>query len=282
MKIEIINNLAYTDFPGIKWQLEQVATGQSDELWLATPHEDAVRLLHNFGIAPEKVYDMYTQRYLKLLDETKGIWWADVTVPNEAQVIVNNDLTKSVMSQGQQLASQRWYANSERIVQAMTWYDGDGVVDYKTIYYRDGQVFAKQYFSEGNLLQSDFYGDHQQIAVSDFYFENNRNFVVSGDKTFANSDEYIASVGNAHDGNYYRITQLGRELDFAPKGTTLTMIGGILNEAGEVYPNLLAILQQPEHAVAQIEVTAIDRQKLADMGVPLEKMRVLAEEVMNG
>ncbi|KAI3473491.1 hypothetical protein Pfo_031590 [Paulownia fortunei] len=36
MKVELINSLVYQNFAGIKWQIEQVANGHSDELWLAT------------------------------------------------------------------------------------------------------------------------------------------------------------------------------------------------------------------------------------------------------
>lgn len=91
MKVELINSLVYQNFAGIKWQIEQVANGHSDELWLATPHEDAVSLIEAHHIAPEKVFDVYRQQYLTEIDVSKGIWWSDLSVPNDAQIVVNQD-----------------------------------------------------------------------------------------------------------------------------------------------------------------------------------------------
>lgn len=91
--IEIINSLAYTNFPGIAWQIEQVRSGKSDALWLATPHEDATDLVRKLGLDPTYVYDMYAQRYLEDIDNENGLWWTDLPVPDGAQFMINRDGT---------------------------------------------------------------------------------------------------------------------------------------------------------------------------------------------
>jgi hypothetical protein len=278
MKIEMINSLAYTNFTGIKWQIEQVAAGKSDELWLATPHEDATRLVVGFGIDPSRVYDMYRQQYLTTLDEDKGIWWTDLPRVNEAQMLISQAWQKSMVSQGQRVADIKWYPNSQRIVQAVTWLDADSTVDYKDIYHRDGTLFAKQYFSEGQLLQTDFYGDQGEPVTRDFYFEGNRNFVVHGSEKFNNADNYVAAVGNQQVGNDYNITQLGRELNFAPQGTTLTIIGDALDETGHLYENLLLVLQGENTAITQVKVSEQAYGTLKRFNAPMTKVKMMTRE----
>ncbi|MDF7626936.1 glycosyltransferase [Lactobacillaceae bacterium L1_55_11] len=275
MKVELINSLDYASFPGISWQIKQVKNGQSDELWLATPHEDAYQLVQELGLAPHQVYDVYARAYLSDDDNRQnGIWFADLPVPNQAQIVVNDDWTKSVTSVGQELAQVRWFVNSNRIVQAVSWLDNDGVIDYKDIYQRDGRLFAKQYFSEGTLLESDFYLGQDQPQTQDFYFEGQRNFVYANGEKYSSAEAYVADIGNHHPENEYRITQVGRELDFAPKGTTLAFPDTVLDDQGNVLGNLVAILKNDGHPVEHVQVTAKDFALLKKAGLPLKRVSV--------
>lgn len=274
MTIEIINSLSYTNFPGIAWQIEQVKAGKSDALWLATPHEDAAYLLTKIGLDPALVYDMYAQCYLENIDSKNGIWWTDLPVPNNAQFVINKDRTKSIISRGHELARVRWFNDSKRIVQAVVWYDLDGKIDYKDIYRRDGKLFAKQYFSAGNLLTSDFYFGHESVQVRDFYFENHRNFVYANDQKYALAEDYIAQVGNKFSLDTFNVTQLGREINFAPQNTRLTIVGGVLDEKGKVWPNLALILRDVTHKIRQVTVTQSDFDSLKALGFSTHKLHV--------
>ncbi|MBZ5959918.1 glycosyltransferase [Leuconostoc gasicomitatum] len=274
MTIEIINSLTYTDSPGVAWQIERVKSGKSSALWLATPHEDAAYLLVKMGLNPALVYDMYAQRYVENINSEDGIWWTDLPVPNNAQLILNKDRTKSIMSFGHEIARVRWFNDSQRIIQAVVWYDLDGKIDYKDIYRRDGKLFAKQYFSEGNLLESDFYVGQKVVQIRDFYFENHRNFVYAYDQKYPQAEDYIASVGNKWPSETFNITQLGREIHFAPKNTTLTIIGGVLDEKGQVWHNLALVLREEAHKIKQVIVTQRDFDVLKSLGFATHKLRV--------
>lgn len=274
MTVEIINSLAYADFPGIAWQIEQVKSGRRDALWLATPHEDAAYLLTKMGINPTKVYDMYAQRYLEDVDSRKGIWWTDLPVPNNAQFIINQDHTKSVFSHGHEIAKIRWFSSSKRIVQAVVWFDIDGKIDYKDIYRRDGKLFAKQYFSDGELLESDFYFGQEAIQVKDFYFEKQRNFVYAKEQKYKNAEDYIASTGDQSPQETFEITQLGRELAFAPKNTILTLVDGVLDDKGKVHRNLAILLEDSTCKIHQVNVTQHDFDILKTQNFPTNKLRV--------
>lgn len=73
-KVEIINSLDYLNYEGIKWQIENVVSGKSDELWIATPHENASNILANYGlnIKNNNVFDIYTNEYLKPISKKMG------------------------------------------------------------------------------------------------------------------------------------------------------------------------------------------------------------------
>ncbi|CAK8054182.1 glycosyltransferase [Eupransor demetentiae] len=275
MKIEMINSLDYLDFPGVRWQIEQVKSGKSDELWLATPHEDAAALVKNLGLKPEQVYDMYARAYVTDADDKNGIWFTDLPVPNEAQLVINDDWTKSMVSNGHELAKIRWFANSQRIVQAVAWQDSDGQIDYKDIYQRDGRLFAKQYFSEGELLESDFYIGQRQAQTRDFYFEGQRNFVEAEGKKFPSAEAYLANLGDSFHANQYRITQVGREIDFAPLNSVLTFPEGVQDAQGNIYANLAGILQEAKHKIQHVEVRQADYDLIKAAGLPTDKLSIL-------
>lgn len=278
MKIEIINSLSITQLDGIAWQIEQVKLGHSDELWVATPHEDAVYLIKKMGLPPDKVFDMYGQQYFSTIDDTKGIWWSDLTVPNESQIIINQDGTKSIMSCGRELAKVRWFSHSKRLVQAVTWYDGDGKIDYKDIYRRDGRLFAKQYFSEGELLQSDFYLGNNEVVVQDFYADGHCNLVVAFGQKFRRQSDYIADVGNQHVDNQYNVTQLGRSIDFAPQKTKLTLFNDVTDKNGRILKEVSAILKNKHHPIEAIWVKPQDAITLKMSGLPGQKVHVINHE----
>ncbi|MDI6667901.1 glycosyltransferase [Leuconostoc falkenbergense] len=278
MKIEIINSLSITQLDGIAWQIEQVKLGHSDELWVATPHEDAVYLIKKMGLPPDKVFDMYGQQYFSTIDEAKGIWWSDLTVPNESQIIINQDGTKSVMSFGRELAKVRWFSHSKRLVQAVTWYDGDGKIDYKDIYRRDGRLFAKQYFSEGELLQSDFYLGNNKVVVQDFYADGHCNLVVAFGQKFRRQSDYIADVGNQYVNNQYNVTQFGRSIDFAPQKTKLTLFSDVTDKNGRILKEVSAILKNKHHPIEAIWVKPQDAITLKMSGLPGQKVHVINHE----
>ncbi|CAH1854766.1 glycosyltransferase [Convivina intestini] len=275
MKVELINSLDFLNFPGIGWQIEQVKTGKSDELWIATPHEDAANLVKGLGLDPKRVYDMYSRAYLSDVDETQGIWFTDLPVPNEAQAIINDDWTKSIISQGHELAKVRWFANSQRLVQAVSWQDADGQIDYKDIYQRDGSIFAKQYFSEGQLLESDFYVGAKEPQACDFYFEGQRNFVYANGQKYANAEDYVAAVGNSFPENEYRITQVGREIDFAPANTVLTLPESVVDDQGNILGNLMNVLNNPDHKIKKVQVKPRDFAVLRKARLKLNKVSLL-------
>ncbi|QEA58936.1 glycosyltransferase [Leuconostoc koreense] len=273
MKIEIIDSLTQTNLKGVAWQIEQVKSGNSDELWLATPHEDAVHLIQKLGLNPRSVFDIYAQAYLSEIDETKGIWWGELPVPNEAQLVINKDWTKSIVSRGQQLATVRWFGDSKRIVQAVVWQDSDGQIDYKDIYLRDGRLFAKQYFSEGKLLQSDFYFGHPEVMVSDFYFEGKRNFVYVAGQKYASAEKYIVNTLSKYTENDYNVTQLQREMGYVPKRTTLTIIDELSDDKRDIRNQLTDVLKNNQHEITRVLVDKNDYLKLRMMGLPVKKVR---------
>ncbi|GLY46068.1 hypothetical protein Llac01_14450 [Leuconostoc lactis] len=275
MRIEMINALTYSDAPGVAWQIERVRTGKSDALWLATPHEDAVHLVKKLGLLPEQVYDMYAQRYLTAIDDTTGIWWTDFPVPADAQFLIYSDWTKHIVSHGYDRARVRWFNDAQRFVQAVIGLDLAGKVDYKEIYQRNGALFAKQYFSAGELQQSDFYFGKQTVQVRDFYFEGHRNFVYAYDQKYASAASYLAAVCQRWPQAQFNVTQLDRTLAFVPKQTTLTLVDGVLDAKGRLRAQLADILRDDTHPVTTIRVAEQDYQALQVLGLPLQKVQVV-------
>ncbi|AVH75793.1 hypothetical protein [Weissella koreensis] len=257
-KVEIINSLDYLNYEGIKWQIENVVSGKSDELWIATPHENASNILANYGlnIKNNNVFDIYTNEYLKPISKKDGIWWTDLNVPNQAQLVVSDKWTKSLTSHGEKLAEIRWFNDGSRIVQAVIWLNENGEIDYKDIYRRDGSLFAKQYYSEGHILQSDFYDQNGvNISTSDFYFENDINMVLHNNTKYTNSNEFIKSLLSGKQGYEFNITQLGRELSFIPDESTLTFIDTIVDQDNSIKGNIYNLLDDDNHKIKRINLS---------------------------
>lgn len=275
MTIELINSLSDSALPGVSWQIEQVRTGKSSELWVATPHEDASYLARQLGLAPYQVFDIYAQRYLTAIDETKGIWWTDLPVPNNARFVINADWTKSIMSLGCEIAKVRWYSDAKRIVQAVAWQDSRGQIDYKDIYQRDGKRFATQYFSDGQLLVTEFFFGDEAIVVRDFYFNKRRDFVYANGQQFESAEQYIAAVINRQTNQTINITQFGRELTFVPKHTILTLIDNLTDSASNLQPRLRQILTDHQSPIGEIRMKDANFDYLKRAGLPTNHVKLV-------
>lgn len=272
MTIELINTLTNTDLPAIAWQIAQVRAGKSEALWLATPHEDAVHLIKKQGLLPAQVFDMYAQKYLSDIDETQGIWWTDLPVPDEAQFLIYPDWTKHIVSRGIERASVRWFNDAQRLAQAVIWVDYAGQVDYKDIYQRDGALFAKQYFSAGALHQSDFYFGKPNVQVRDFYANGRRDFVYAYDQKYVSAASYLRYVSQRYAKASINVTQFDRTLAFVPPQTSFTVIDGVCDDQGHLRPELVDILTDDAHPIMTVRVSTSDYQHLQARGVPLHKV----------
>lgn len=267
MKIELINSLSYTDFPGIQKQIARVKSGVSDELWIASQHEDAAYLLKNklgIDLNQIKVFDMINQEYLAPIDEQKGLWWADVPLPNQAQLNITKQWDKLIISQGKVIGQMEWFPNSQRFVRSVTWYDFDGQIDYRDIYRRDGTLFATQYFSSGEVLEMNLFNSKHVLSNRFFYFNQKLNFVISDKlETFDGNDAYIKAFAEKYHQYEFIVAQLGRELSFAPQNSVLDMTAGIKDSDGHIFGNLLHVMKETQPKFKRILVDSeLDRRLL--------------------
>lgn len=278
MRVGLINTFDEQTDSAVAWQIEQVRTGNLDELWLASPHEDAYQIAIDLGLELHQVYDLYSQTYLAEQVDGEGLWFYDLPVPNQAQLVVNQDWSKSIVSSGRVLADVRWFANSNRLVQAVTWLTAAGQVDRKDIYQRNGRLFAKQYFHNGQLLQSDFYLDAKKILVQDFYFQGLRNLVIDQrGQQYPSAENYLKAVMMAKKNYQIQISRFGREFDLAIPGTTLVLPTGVLDEQQEIIPALKEVLLQKNHVITKVLVRPADYAILESAGLPLNKVDQLDE-----
>ncbi|NLS38013.1 glycosyltransferase [Fructobacillus tropaeoli] len=277
MKVALINSFDERNQQAVAWQINQVLAGELDELWLATPHEDAVQIARDLGLELHQVFDLCSQSYLADQADGEGVWFYDLKVPNQGQLVVNKDWTKSISVAGHLVADVRWFANSNRLVQAVTWQNEGGQVDRKDIYQRNGRLFAKQYFSNGQLLQSDFYVGFDQMVCQDFYFQGMRNFVLDkNQRHYDSAENYLKHVMEKQGRCDVHISTVDRCLVLAPTGTTLALPQGVLDDQGNVWPDLVMVLTDQNHAVSRVLVAEIDREKLKKAGLPLDKVELLA------
>lgn len=277
MKVALINSFDERNQQAVAWQIDQVLAGELDELWLATPHEDAVQIALDLGLELHQVFDLCSQSYLADQVDGEGLWFYDLKVPNKGQLVVNKDWTKSISVAGHLVADVRWFANSNRLVQAVTWQNAGGQEDRKDIYQRNGRLFAKQYFSNGQLLQSDFYVGFDEMVCQEFYFQGMRNFVLDkNQRHYDSAENYLKDVMEKQGQNDIHISTVDRCLVLAPAGTTLALPQGVLDDQGNVWPDLVMILTNPNHAVNRVLVAKVDQEKLREAGLPLDKVELLA------
>lgn len=275
MKIEIINSLNFAKLPRVAQQINDVKKGKSDELWLATPHSDAHKIISELGLNPSQVFDIYTQSYFTPIDETKGIWWTDLDVPVGAQIVVNQNWTKSVALLGHEIARVNWYEASQRIVSDVDWLDNNQQIDYKDVYRRDGSLFSRQYYSENSFLQIDFYNKSgSDICVRECYFQGKCNFVLANNQKFQSPESYIAAVGNRRSDTVFNIAEMGREIHFAPKHTQLSLLDSVLDDNSRIYGNLETLLKSDQDKISNVLVSASSYEILKKAGLPLNKVSI--------
>lgn len=277
MKVALINSFDERNQQAVAWQINQVLAGELDELWLATPHEDAVQIARDLGLELHQVFDLCSQSYLADQVAGEGLWFYDLKVPNQGQLVVNQDWTKSISVAGHLVADVRWFANSNRLVQAVTWQNAGGQVERKDIYQRNGRLFAKQYFSNGQLLQSDFYVGFDQLVCQDFYFQGMRNFVLDQrQRHYDSAENYLEHVIAKQGHCDVQISTVNRCLVLAPTGSTLALPQGVLDEQGNVWPDLVMVLKKQKYGVSRVLVAKSDHEKLKKAGLPLDKVELFA------
>ena len=266
MKIELVNNLVFAHYEGIKWQIEQVINGNSDQLWVATSHPDLLALVINLGIDPKKVYDIQAARYLNDKPPKTELYWSDVKLPNHAQRHVNEDWTTSIIDRGQEIGQMKWFKNSNRIIEEVTWLDFDGIIDRKEVYQRDGQLFAIHFYNQNEPLQIDYFFGTGKLKMSEFFYEGQVNFVKDYDRKYETdgNDSHIKTIlEKKFNDNAYTISMIGRELDFAPKGTTLKIPYNVIEEDGKILPSLVDAIENPRENIEKIIVDSNTKAELA-------------------
>lgn len=268
MKIELVNNLIFAHYQGIKWQIDQVNDQKSDQLWVATSHPDLLKLVQKLGLDPKKVYDIQANRYLEEnFNNQNELYWSDLKLPNNAQRIVNDDWTISIFDQGQEIGRMKWFENSNRIVEEVSWLDIDGVLNRKETYQRDGQLFSVTYYNENEPLQIDYYFGLGQLKLTEFFYQNNINFVKDYGRNIEsdNPDDYIKKVLDADShGNQYTITMMGRELKFAPDRSTLKLPYSVIGEDNLVIPNLSNLINSKQTNIEKIIVDSKTYSRLSE------------------
>lgn len=244
MRIELIKDLTQCHLDSVQWQIQRIKDGKSDELWFLTPHEDATYLVEQMGLPPEKVYDVYAQQYLQTYQPYQGIWWSQLNVPNDAQLVIQSNLTKQIISQGHVVAQMRWFMASNRRIQSVTWLDQDEQIDYQDVYQRNGQLFARQCFSEGAVLSSDFYFGQSDVVLRQMYDQGQANLVIRDDNIFNQRQDYLRQILTDRIASHQvNMTQI--ELaQYLPENadTQLTLINSILDHEGNVNRQLLYFL----------------------------------------
>lgn len=265
MKIELVNNLVFAHYEGIKWQIDQVKNGKSDQLWVASSHPDLLKIVKDLGLDPNKVYDIQAGRYLSDKSDKNELYWADVKLPNHAQRVVNEDWSVSIVDRGQEIGRMKWFPRSNRIVEEVIWLDYDGVVDKKEVYQRDGQLFSVNFYSNNQPLQIDYYFGTGKLKLSEFFYDGYVNFIKDYDREIEvdNVDIFIKTIleENFSD-NDYTVTMLGRELDFAPDDTTLKIPYAALEEDGTITNNLVNAIESPRENIKKIIVDSATNDKL--------------------
>ncbi|GAP00111.1 hypothetical protein [Fructobacillus ficulneus] len=273
MQVGLINNFDNRTAPEVIWQIDQFKAGHLAELWLVTPHEDAIDIANHLDLPLDKIFDLSSQTYLSEQADSDGLWFYDLPVPNQAQLVVNPDWTKAIVSSGRVLADVRWFANSNRLVQAVSWKNILGEIDRKEIYQRNGRLFARQYFDGGQLLQSDFYIGQDQVVMQDFYFQGNRNYVLDQELNhFPNAEEHIKAVMRQRPDCEIQLCSLGWDLNLALPGTKLALPAGILTANQEVDPQLKDILQNSNHAVTTVALNRAAEPAIREAKLPTTKI----------
>ncbi|MGX7052386.1 glycosyltransferase [Leuconostoc palmae] len=267
MTIEIIKSLVDAQLYDVAWQIARVKSGQSEELWVTTPHEDASFLAEKLGLPLNKVFDVYSQQYLCELKVHLGIFWTDLPVPNNAKFIMDKDGSKYVVSFGRVIAKIRCFNGSPRIVQSVTWLTSSGDIDYKSIYQRDGHLFAVQYFNDNKLFVTEYYFGYGDRKVTDFYNESQRDFVYAFNDKYESFEHYVADVLHRVTNNMFNLTRINNLLTLLPNNTIITFVDGITDEHGEIKPIIKQLLSQSKKYFVEIRVTTKDYDLLEMSGL---------------
>lgn len=65
-------------------------------------------------------------------------------------------------------------------------------------------------------------------------------------------------------------------MDFAPDNTQLTMPAGVIDDQGQIYPNLIQILTNDQHKIKRVIVSKDDYQRLIKAGYASNKLEKMS------
>ncbi|MBS9338461.1 hypothetical protein G6R29_02260 [Fructobacillus sp. M2-14] len=273
MQIQLIDSLDHNRLPAVAWQIDQVKKGVSDELFIATPHENSVGICEELGLPLEKVVDMASRKRLSEIPAGDGYFLDDLKVANDGQRVFENDGTVSLVTCGRRIASVVLFSGSSYLVQAVSWLNQAGQVTRKDIYQKNGQLFCKQFYNRGSLLESDYFFGEEKAVVKDYYYNNRRNFsIVFGEEypSFeAGLQDYLsASASTAEvvvtDSN--RLSTLGQNM-------VLACPDGVFDQNGKVLPDVLMMMENDQHPVKTIWASGSDLTRLASQNLPMDKIK---------
>lgn len=198
MKAELIKSLDQRNEPAVAWQIEQVRLEKADYLLIYTPHEDAVAIVTALGLKVEQVIDLASQAILAAEATGKGQFLFDYPVPNQGRIEAGPNGTIRFESAGFEIAQVILYSDSPYSIQSITWLTTGGQASRKTIYQRNGRLFAQQYYSQGRLLQSDFYFGHHEPFLSNFYQNGQNDLTVVKDQKYPHYDAVVSAYLEKH------------------------------------------------------------------------------------
>lgn len=273
MQIQLIDSLDQNRKPEVAWQIDQVKSGQSDELWIATPHENAVAICEDLGLSLDKVVDMASRTRLSDMPKGKGYFLFDLPVPNDGQMTFEKDGTVSLMSKGVRMANIVLFSGSSYLVQAISWLTPSGAVSRKVVYQKNGQIFCRQYFNRGSLLESDYYFGQEEAPVKDYYFNGRRNFSSVFGEDYpsfeAGLQDYLSE--SASDDEIV-VTEPHRLATLVQK-MVLACPEGVFDADGRLKEAIDMMIENDQHPVKEIWLGGRDFDSLKSQDYPLSKVK---------
>lgn len=235
------------------------------------------------GLQGINVIDRVTKRHY---DPDSYRFFNETPVPTGANVVVNEDWTKSVLLDGEEIAEQNWFDDTRRAVMDVEYNNPDGTLDYIEEYASDGSVFSNIFYYENKITEIEFFNNKAQVVLRYFYYEEDLNLVVVEDpkthqvlRRYDDLDGFLVDElkGLLKPTDTVYLHYLGLEVDslrLSRSHNVIELVEPPLDENGEVRGNLAAIMTNEIPWIQEVIVQIAYYQDLVASGLPMDKVKM--------
>jgi hypothetical protein len=279
MNYELVNVLR-ADTENWKHQKQRAQESNSKLITLA-PDPFFLRKHENDYSTMINVVDTVTKR---TYDQQQSLFFNKVPTVAGAQIFMNADGVTSIIKNGERIGKLRLFPGTRRLVQDVTYYNGDGTRDLIEEYTFDGQLYSNIFYYQDQVQEIAFFDNQQNVRLRFHFYEGSLNLItIENPVTHEVTEKYdsmaqfqaaqVAKIVGPED--HVGIGYLGIELDALSKtkSTNTLYLDEPAFDGDQLKGNLKLIIENNISYIQQVVVRPEDYQRMLEQGIDVTKVK---------